>query len=67
MQFLFTHNKRGQADEKSYGGENGGQEGTRQKAYRYGLIEKEQYGDLKRRDGQEWRVWLSGTCHVAEN
>ena len=32
------------------------------------LIENERYGDFKRRtkDRQEWKVWLPGTCHVAE-
>ena len=31
-------------------------------------MENEQYGDLKRRAdvGQGWRVWLPGTCRVAE-
>ena len=33
------------------------------------LIEKERYGDLKRRaeDRQGWRVWLPGTCRMAEH
>ncbi len=33
------------------------------------LMENERYGDLKRRaeDRQGWRVWLSGTCRVAEH
>ena len=33
------------------------------------LIEKEQYGDMKRRaeDRQGWRVWLPGTCRMAEH
>ena len=33
------------------------------------LMENEQYGDLKRRaeDRQGWRVWLPGTCRVAEH
>ena len=33
------------------------------------LLEKEWYGDLKRRaeDRQEWRVWLPGTCRMAEH
>jgi hypothetical protein len=33
------------------------------------LMENKQYGDLKRRaeDRQGWRVWLPGTCRVAEH
>ena len=33
------------------------------------LMENERYGDLKRRaeDRLGWRVWLSGTCRVAEH
>ena len=34
------------------------------------LFENERYGNLKKRraeDRQEWRVWLPGTCRVAEN
>jgi hypothetical protein len=33
------------------------------------LIEKERYGDMKRRaeDRQGWRVWLPGTCRMAEH
>ena len=33
------------------------------------LMKNKQYGDLKRRaeDRQGWRVWLSGTCRVAEH
>ena len=34
-----AYNERGWADERSYGGENGGQEGTRQKA-RIGMIDE---------------------------
>ena len=32
------------------------------------LLEKERYGVLKRRaeDRQGWRVWLPGTCRMAE-
>ncbi len=32
-------------------------------------LEKERYGDLKRmaEGRQEWRVWLRGTCHMAEH
>ena len=32
------------------------------------LLEKERYEDLKRRavNRQEWRVWLTGTCRMAE-
>ena len=33
------------------------------------LMENKQYGDLKKRaeDRQGWRVWLAGTCRVAEH
>ena len=33
------------------------------------LLGKERYGVLKRRaeDRQEWRVWLPGTCCMAEH
>ena len=33
------------------------------------LLVKETYGDVKRRaeDRHEWRVWLPGTCRVAEH
>jgi len=33
------------------------------------LLEKERYGDLKRRaeNRQEWRIWLPGTCRLAEH
>jgi len=33
------------------------------------LIEKERYGDMKRRaeDRQGWRAWLPGTCRMAEH
>ena len=33
------------------------------------LMENKQYGDLKRRaeDRQGWKVWLPGTCRVAEH
>ena len=33
------------------------------------LMENKRYGDLKRRaeDRQGWRVWLPGTCRVAEH
>ena len=33
------------------------------------LMENKQYGDLKRRaeERQGWRVWLPGTCRVAEH
>ena len=33
------------------------------------LLGKERYGVLKRRaeDRQEWRVWLPGTCRMAEH
>ena len=40
---------------------------------RIGMIDElminERYGDLKRRaeDRQGWRVWLPGTCRVAEH
>ena len=35
----------------------------------YDLIEKERYADMKRRaeDRQGWRVWLPGTCRMAEH
>ena len=46
-------------------GENGGQEGARQKAYLGmidNLLEKAWYGDLKRKveDGPEQSVWMKG-------
>ena len=33
------------------------------------LLEKKQHGDLKRRaeKRQAWRVWLPGTCRMAEH
>ena len=33
------------------------------------LLEKERYGDLKRRaeNRQEWRIWLPGTYRLAEH
>ena len=33
------------------------------------LLEKKRYGDLKRRgeNRQEWRIWLPGTCRLAEH
>ena len=33
------------------------------------LLEKKQYGDLKRRaeDRQEWIIWLPGTCRSTEH
>ena len=33
------------------------------------LMKNKQYGDLKRKveDRQGWRVWLPGTCRVAEH
>ena len=46
-------------DERSYGGENGGQEAWQERiGMSDDLLEKELYGDLKRtvKDRQEWRV-----------
>ena len=33
------------------------------------FLEKEQYGNLKRRveNWQGWRIWLPGTCRMAEH
>jgi hypothetical protein len=33
------------------------------------FLERERYGDIKRRakNRQEWRIWLPGTCRMAEH
>jgi len=74
LQFLDrmqSINERGGTDEGGYGGKNGREKGAGRK--RIGLIDdllgKERYGVLKRRseDRQEWRIWLPGTCRMAEH